>query len=43
MDIYPAIDIRTGRVVRLSQGEVTRQTVYGDDPAAVAERFVAEG
>lgn len=43
MDLYPAIDIRHGRVVRLSQGEATRQTVYGDDPAAVAERFADEG
>lgn len=29
--------------MRLSQGEATRQTVYGDDPAAVAERFVEQG
>ena len=43
MELFPAIDIRTGRVVRLSQGEATRQTVYGDDPAAVAESFVAAG
>jgi phosphoribosylformimino-5-aminoimidazole carboxamide ribotide isomerase len=43
LDLYPAIDIRHGRVVRLSQGEATRQTVYGDDPAAVAERFVEQG
>ncbi len=43
MDLYPAIDIRSGRVVRLSQGEATRQTVYGDDPAAVAEQFAAAG
>jgi phosphoribosylformimino-5-aminoimidazole carboxamide ribotide isomerase len=43
LDLYPAIDIRHGRVVRLSQGQATRQTVYGDDPAAVAERFAAEG
>jgi len=43
VDLFPAIDIRSGRVVRLSQGEAARQTVYGDDPAAVAERFVAEG
>jgi phosphoribosylformimino-5-aminoimidazole carboxamide ribotide isomerase len=43
LDLYPAIDIRHGRVVRLSQGEATRQTVYGDDPAAVAERFAGEG
>jgi phosphoribosylformimino-5-aminoimidazole carboxamide ribonucleotide (ProFAR) isomerase len=43
VDLLPAIDIRRGRVVRLSQGEATRQTVYGDDPVAVAERFVADG
>ena len=43
MDLFPAIDIRHGRVVRLSQGEATRQTVYGDDPVAVAEGFAAAG
>jgi len=43
VDLYPAIDIRHGRVVRLSQGEATRQTVYGDDPVAVAERFAEQG
>ena len=43
MDLYPAIDIRHGRVVRLSQGEATRQTVYGEDPVAVAERFADAG
>lgn len=43
MDLYPAIDIRHGRVVRLSQGEPTRQTVYGDDPVAVADRFAELG
>jgi phosphoribosylformimino-5-aminoimidazole carboxamide ribotide isomerase len=43
VDLYPAIDIRNGRVVRLSQGEATRQTVYGTDPAAVAERFAELG
>ena len=43
MDLYPAIDIRHGRVVRLSQGEATRQTVYGEDPAAVAEDFAEQG
>lgn len=43
MDLLPAIDIRSGRVVRLSQGEATRQTVYGDDPPAVAERFADQG
>jgi phosphoribosylformimino-5-aminoimidazole carboxamide ribotide isomerase len=43
VDLFPAIDIRSGRVVRLSQGEATRQTVYGDDPVAVAERFADAG
>jgi phosphoribosylformimino-5-aminoimidazole carboxamide ribotide isomerase len=43
VDLFPSIDIRSGRVVRLSQGEATRQTVYGDDPVAVAERFVEQG
>jgi phosphoribosylformimino-5-aminoimidazole carboxamide ribotide isomerase len=43
VDLLPAIDIRRGHVVRLSQGEATRQTVYEDDPVAVAERFVEEG
>jgi len=41
--LLPAIDIRNGRVVRLSQGEAGRQTVYGDDPVAVARRFVEQG
>ena len=43
MDIYPAIDIRRGRVVRLSQGEAARETVYADDPLAQAERFLESG
>jgi phosphoribosylformimino-5-aminoimidazole carboxamide ribotide isomerase len=43
VDLLPAIDIRSGRVVRLSQGEATRQTVYGDDPVEIAERFVEQG
>lgn len=43
MLLFPAIDLRRGRVVRLSQGEAHRETVYGDDPLAIAERFVAEG
>ncbi|MGH3372939.1 MAG: 1-(5-phosphoribosyl)-5-[(5-phosphoribosylamino)methylideneamino]imidazole-4-carboxamide isomerase, partial [Nocardioidaceae bacterium] len=43
LDLLPAIDIRSGRVVRLAQGEATRQTVYGDDPVAVAERFADLG
>ncbi len=41
--VYPAIDLRGGRVVRLAQGDPGRQTVYGNDPAAVARRWQAEG
>ncbi|MCX7671469.1 MAG: 1-(5-phosphoribosyl)-5-[(5-phosphoribosylamino)methylideneamino] imidazole-4-carboxamide isomerase, partial [Anaerolineae bacterium] len=36
-------DLRGGKVVRLTQGDPTRQTVYGDDPLAWAERWKAEG
>lgn len=43
MDLYPAIDIRHGQVVRLSQGQASRQTVYGSDPLVVAERFIEHG
>jgi phosphoribosylformimino-5-aminoimidazole carboxamide ribotide isomerase len=43
MILLPAIDIRRGRVVRLSQGEASRETVYSDDPLEVADRFVTEG
>jgi len=41
--VYPAIDLRAGRVVRLSQGDPARQTVYGDDPAEVARQWLAAG
>jgi phosphoribosylformimino-5-aminoimidazole carboxamide ribotide isomerase len=43
MHIFPAIDLRGGKVVRLEQGRAEAQTVYGDDPVAVAESFVAAG
>lgn len=42
-DIYPAIDLRRGRVVRLQWGDPNRETAYGDDPAAVARRWLAAG
>jgi phosphoribosylformimino-5-aminoimidazole carboxamide ribotide isomerase len=42
-DLLPAIDLRGGNVVRLAQGDFARETVYGDDPAAVALAFVAAG
>ena len=43
MDLYPAIDLRRGRVVRLRQGDFSDETVYGDDPIAVAKEFEAAG
>jgi phosphoribosylformimino-5-aminoimidazole carboxamide ribotide isomerase len=43
MIIIPAIDIRGGRCVRLLQGRFDAETVYGDNPAAMAERWQAEG
>lgn len=42
-DIYPAIDLRRGRVVRLELGDPARETVFGDDPAAMAARWTAAG
>ncbi len=42
-DILPAIDLRGGRVVRLEQGDFARETVYSDDPAAIADRFMRDG
>lgn len=43
VELYPAIDLRDGRVVRLTKGDYAQQTVYGDDPVAVAIGFVEEG
>jgi phosphoribosylformimino-5-aminoimidazole carboxamide ribotide isomerase len=43
MTIYPAIDLRGGRCVRLRQGDYAQETVFGDDPAAMARRWVDEG
>jgi phosphoribosylformimino-5-aminoimidazole carboxamide ribotide isomerase len=43
IDLYPAIDLLAGRVVRLRQGDYADETVYGDDPVSVARDFVAEG
>jgi len=38
--VYPALDLRGGQVVRLEQGDPHRQTVYGIDPAAIAEEWL---
>jgi phosphoribosylformimino-5-aminoimidazole carboxamide ribotide isomerase len=41
--IFPAIDLRHGRVVRLAQGDPERQTTYNDDPVCWAERWKEAG
>lgn len=41
--IYPAIDLRNGRVVRLQYGDPNKQTIFGDDPAAMGRKWVADG
>ncbi|MDW3218469.1 MAG: 1-(5-phosphoribosyl)-5-[(5-phosphoribosylamino)methylideneamino]imidazole-4-carboxamide isomerase [Acidimicrobiales bacterium] len=43
MDVYPAIDLRDGKCVRLHQGDYGRETVYGDDPVAQAVAFADAG
>jgi phosphoribosylformimino-5-aminoimidazole carboxamide ribotide isomerase len=43
MHIFPAIDLRGGKVVRLEQGRAEAETVYGVDPIGVAENFRADG
>src|SRR5262245_32961829 len=43
LDLYPAIDLRGGRVVQLVGGDFDRETVHGDDPVAVARAFEAAG
>lgn len=43
MEIYPAIDLRDGQVVRLTQGDFSQSTVYGEDPLAVVASFMDQG
>lgn len=43
MQIWPAIDLRGGKCVRLQQGDYGRETVFADDPAAMAKQLVDEG
>ncbi len=43
MILYPAIDLKGGRCVRLSQGDFAQSTVYNEDPADQARQFVAQG
>jgi 1-(5-phosphoribosyl)-5-[(5-phosphoribosylamino)methylideneamino] imidazole-4-carboxamide isomerase/N-(5'phosphoribosyl)anthranilate isomerase len=41
--LLPAVDIRDGKCVRLVQGDFGRETVYDEDPVAVAKRYESEG
>jgi phosphoribosylformimino-5-aminoimidazole carboxamide ribotide isomerase len=43
MIIYPAIDLRGGKVVRLREGDPNRQTVFSDDPVSTAKRWIDMG
>lgn len=43
MEILPAIDLRGGKCVRLRQGDYAQETVFGDDPVAMALRWEAAG
>ena len=43
MIVYPAIDLRGGRVVRLKEGDPARMTSYSDDPAGTARRWLDMG
>ena len=43
MKILPAIDLKGGRCVRLRQGRADEETVYADDPVAVARQWAREG
>ena len=43
LTLYPAVDIKDGRAVRLTQGRADAETVYDDDPVAAARRFAEAG
>ena len=43
MIIYPAIDLRGGKVVRLREGDPERQIVFSDDPEATAQTWIDQG
>lgn len=43
MNIFPAIDLKDGKVVRLLRGDYGKVTVFGDDPLAIAARFETDG
>ena len=41
--VFPAIDLKGGKVVRLAEGDMDRATIYGDDPAEQARSFADQG
>ncbi|MCK4898836.1 MAG: bifunctional 1-(5-phosphoribosyl)-5-((5-phosphoribosylamino)methylideneamino)imidazole-4-carboxamide isomerase/phosphoribosylanthranilate isomerase PriA, partial [Anaerolineales bacterium] len=41
--VYPAIDLRFGKVVRLRQGKGDQQTIYGNNPKAIAQDWIEQG
>ncbi|MBW2572747.1 MAG: 1-(5-phosphoribosyl)-5-((5-phosphoribosylamino)methylideneamino)imidazole-4-carboxamide isomerase, partial [Deltaproteobacteria bacterium] len=43
MDVIPAVDIKNGKCVRLFQGRMDSETVFSNDPAAMAKRWEDEG
>ena len=43
MEIIPAIDLRSGKCVRLYQGDYNQQTIFDDEPAAVALKWYSQG
>jgi phosphoribosylformimino-5-aminoimidazole carboxamide ribotide isomerase len=43
VELWPAIDLRGGKCVRLLQGDYARETVFGDDPVEMVRRFVSQG
>jgi phosphoribosylformimino-5-aminoimidazole carboxamide ribotide isomerase len=43
MIVFPAIDLKAGQVVRLTEGDMARATIYGDNPAAQAMLFAQAG
>lgn len=43
MEIFPAIDLKGGKVVRLFQGDYNQMTVYSDDPLKIVKEFIAKG
>ena len=43
MLLIPAIDLKGGKCVRLRQGRMDEETIYSEDPLAIAEHWIKEG